>query len=652
LFTREEYKNKKTRMPDKNDPEAAEAARLLNSRTTTNLTTVLPKEVKWNIDTECLIAVETSWLSHLMTAPRSLREPGNYQPGETYQRLFRDVLTGRGVWPEDSGQDGKKGKSIALWISTVFEAQREALEQQVDRSDIDERTTDKWRNEQLEIEIQKAMDSILDQQRGDQGLRSYVTALVEYPEHHFSRKNKEFALKLLVRRIIQRGHGTSASRRRCNEWWKILREALKLANMESPPSSYPFFDVFPRYILYGILTASQLAAVQVICPNYLATLLVSHSSLAFQKALLFVSLGLGLTTLDHLLAMNTTSWRSQRRCKELYNSLQSLPTEEILALNTSRSSDWQLKMDQVRHRWGLGLPWWQYYPNHWLPSTSDPGSTLAAHATSTTFQQEDSESPPAYEAVMATSFSYRPPAYSSKISGLAADGSESDGTGLPRSNQIPRLQDKPDERLLLTESQEIVGAVVLLDSPLSVNSLSKLLALSTEQLLQRVSSLHSVLSIPSDPTEPVQLCHLSLRNYLLDPRIRHETPYWVDEKQMHRKLAARCLSICDSLTRNICGLCDNTKRAQIDQWKIDHCFPPEVQYACRYWAHHLVQSYDHISDAPDILLFLKKHLLHWVEAMGILGFAFEVVRIIGLLQSVLHVSIYQMFILLKLICSG
>lgn len=253
-------------MVDKEDHEAAEAARLLNSRPTSTITTVIPKKVKWEINTDCLIAMEISWLSHIMNAPRLLWEPGNYERGETYQRLFRDVLTSRGVWPEEPGQEVEKGKMIALWISTVFQAQAEALdqlrEQWGDRSDMDERTTDKWRNEQLEIEIQKAMDSILDQRRGDQGLRSYVTALVEYPEDHFSRRDKEFALKLLVRRIIQRGHGTSASRRRCTEWWRGLREALKLAKMESLPSSHPFFYFFPRYILYGILTASQLAAVQ------------------------------------------------------------------------------------------------------------------------------------------------------------------------------------------------------------------------------------------------------------------------------------------------------------------------------------------------------------------------------------------------------
>lgn len=656
-------------MPDKDDHDAAEAAKLLNPHTSTATRTLRPREVKWEVDTDYLRAMESTWLSHIMTAPRLLWEPGNYERGETYQRLFRIVLTGRDVWTEEPGQEGENGKKIALWISTVFQAQSEALDQwreqyrrqrqqqqRQDPSDIDERTTEKWRNEQLEIEIQKAMDSILDQQRGDQGLRNYVTAVGEYAEDNFSRGDKEFALKLIVRRIIQRGHGTSASRRRCAKWWSVLREALKLANTETMPPSHPFSYCFPRYILSGILTACQLAAVQVNCPDYLAILLGSHSKLAFQKAILFVSLGLGFTSLDHLLTLNITPWRSQRRCKELYSALQSLPTEDILALKSfSLRSNWQLKMDQLRYRWGLVLPWWQYYPTRWLPPMLDADSTAAAHAASHTLQQEDSEHPPTYEVAIAISFTSPPPAYSKQFPVPQGDPigrndqSQFNRTGHGRLSQNLSSQTNPKERLLLLEHQEIIGAILVLESPLSVTSLSKLLGFSTETVVRRVRSLRPVLGISSDLTEPVQICDLSFRDYLLDPATRHETPLWVDKKQAHRKLAARCLNICDSLKRNMCGLSDNTKRARIDY---DHGFSQEMQYACRYWARHLIQGNEAVSEMANALSFLKKHLLHWMEAMSILGLAFEVAKILTLLQSVLQVSVYQLFPLLKLICIG
>ncbi|KAJ5378100.1 uncharacterized protein N7496_005509 [Penicillium cataractarum] len=489
------------------------------------------------------------------------------------------------------------------------------------------------------------MDSILDQQRGDQGLRKYVTAVGEYAEDNFSRRDKEFALKLIVRRIIQRGHGTSTSRRRCTQWWRVLREALKLANTESLPPSHPFFYCFPRYILSGILTACQLAAVQMSCPDYLAIFLGSHLNLVFQKAILFVSLGLGFTSLDHLLTLNITPWRSQRRCKELYNALQSLPAEDILALkSSSQCSNWQLKMEQLRYRWGLVLPWWQYYPTRWLPPVLDQDSTAATYDTISALQQEDSEHPPTYEAAIAISVTSPPPAYSRQLSMPQGDlmgwndQAEANMTGLGRLSQNLSLQPNPKERLLLLEHQEIIGAILVLESPLSVTSLSKLLGFSEETIVRRIRSLRPVLAIPSDLTEPVQLCDRSFRDYLLDPATRHEPPLWVDKKQAHRNLAARCLNIGDSLKSNMCGLSDNTERARIDRWKIDHDFSQEMQYACRYWARHLIQGNESISEMANALFFLKKHFLHWMEAMSILGLAFEVAKIITLLQSVLHVD--------------
>lgn len=281
----------------------------------------------------------------------------------------------------------------------------------------------------------------------------------------------------------------------------------------------------------------------------------------------------------------------------------------------------------------------------------DPDSTAAAHDARSTLQQEDSEHPPTHEAAITISFTSPPPAYSGQLSRPERDligrndKSQFNRTGLGGLNPNLRLQIKPEERLLLLEYQEIVGAILVLESPLSVISLSKLLGFSTEQILRGVRSLLPVLSIHSDLTEPVQLCDLSSLDYPLDPTTRHETPLWVDKKEAHRKLAARCLSICDSL--NICGLSDNTKRAQIHQSKNDHCFSQEVQYSCRYWARHLIQGNDATPEMATALFFLEKHFLHWMEAMSILGFAFEAAKNISLLQSVLHVSILSSIFIAK-----
>lgn len=218
------------------------------------------------------------------------------------------------------------------------------------------------------------------------------------------------------------------------------------------------------------------------------------------------------------------------------------------------------------------------------------------------------------------------------------DRSQFDGTYLPVLNRLTKGQSKKQEKQLVQEFQDILGVIVMLESPLSVVSLAEFLELSEEKVDRRLSLLHSVLSIPSDHAKPVRLFHLSFRDFLLDPTTRGRTPFWVDEKRMQQRLAARCLHICGSLRKNICGLNHDTNRAEIDRQTIDHYLPPELQYSCRYWVHHLTQSEDPIAKMDDVLSFLRKHFLHWIEIMSILGWVSEMVGMINLLQSIMRVS--------------
>ncbi|KAE8386476.1 NACHT and WD40 domain protein [Aspergillus alliaceus] len=217
------------------------------------------------------------------------------------------------------------------------------------------------------------------------------------------------------------------------------------------------------------------------------------------------------------------------------------------------------------------------------------------------------------------------------------DASKLDGTYLPVLNQLLTKQSEKQKKQLVQEFQEVVGTIVMLQSPLSIISLSRLINLPERMVSLRLNSLHSVLSVPDDANLPVRLFHLSFRDFLINSETREKTPFWVNEEDTHQKLAKQCLAICHSLTRNLCGLpSDGTPRVYIDRQTIDHYLSPELQYSCRYWVHHLVNSKDLTSATYDALSFLEEHFLHWVEAMSILGLASEIVEIINLLQSFEH----------------
>ncbi|KAJ5834216.1 NACHT and WD40 domain protein [Penicillium robsamsonii] len=206
-------------------------------------------------------------------------------------------------------------------------------------------------------------------------------------------------------------------------------------------------------------------------------------------------------------------------------------------------------------------------------------------------------------------------------------------TYLPVFNRLLLNQNEKQKKQLIQEFQDIVGTIVILESPLSIISISALLGISERLVKVRLSSLNSVLSIPQNEIMPVRLFHLSFRDFLLDPGTSKKTPFAIDGKVSHSKLAIRCLSVCSSLKKNICGLQhDGTQRSEIATSRISRCLPLEVQYACRFWAYHLTQG-DDPKTLHGVFTFLQAHFLHWMEAMGILGLAQEVVGIIDLLYS-------------------
>lgn len=219
------------------------------------------------------------------------------------------------------------------------------------------------------------------------------------------------------------------------------------------------------------------------------------------------------------------------------------------------------------------------------------------------------------------------------------DVSQLDTTYLPVLNRLLNRQSEKQKMQMVQEFQQVVGAILVLESPLSVISLSRLIGLPEKTVHLRLKPMHSVLNVPNDEALPVRLFHLSFRDFLLDLETRDKTPFWVDEKEMHYRLTTRCLLVCQDLRKNICGLpSDGTQRADIDSHTIDQCLPLELQYSCRYWAHHLMKCTDIYSVMHDALAFLQQHFLHWVEAMNLIGVGSEIVGIINLLQTGLPVS--------------
>jgi hypothetical protein len=213
-------------------------------------------------------------------------------------------------------------------------------------------------------------------------------------------------------------------------------------------------------------------------------------------------------------------------------------------------------------------------------------------------------------------------------------------------------QEEEDKEMWLFKFRELVGSIIVLESPLSISSLERLLEIPQEQIRCRLDFLHSILSIPDSKDVPVKLLHLSFHDFLTDPQKKSQ--FWVDKRETHERLASKCLKLLSSpegLWQNICKLLNpGTPRSEIDEQIITTCLSPELQYACRYWVHHLEQSGCHIRDGDPTHLFPQKYFLYWLEAMSLTGEAYKCIHMIRRLQVLTEVlSLFFAFIVTSIL---
>ncbi|EGE04575.1 NWD2 [Trichophyton equinum CBS 127.97] len=209
----------------------------------------------------------------------------------------------------------------------------------------------------------------------------------------------------------------------------------------------------------------------------------------------------------------------------------------------------------------------------------------------------------------------------------------------------------PEKEVLVEQFQMILGTIVALFEPMPETSLCELCpkSLELEVVCSRLDSLHSILVIPESPKEPVHISHQSFREFLLRKR-EGDRRIWINE-QMHQDLFTSCIRLLASnskygLRRDICGLKHpGIEINQIDRARIEEYLSIHTAYASRHWIYHLqeldpLQRQDvGLCDNGLVHNFLLDHLLHWLEALSLLGESSEGMRTIQLLSSMINANV-------------
>jgi hypothetical protein len=120
--------------------------------------------------------------------------------------------------------------------------------------------------------------------------------------------------------------------------------------------------------------------------------------------------------------------------------------------------------------------------------------------------------------------------------------SQLDGTYLPALDQLLNEQ-KDEKEEWLNEFKEVVGSIVVLESPLSITLLACLLQISREEVKCQLNSLHSVLSIPNSKHVLIRLLHSSFCEFLIvTTQARQEIRIWRGLAQRHMGVHGRTVT--------------------------------------------------------------------------------------------------------------
>ena len=187
---------------------------------------------------------------------------------------------------------------------------------------------------------------------------------------------------------------------------------------------------------------------------------------------------------------------------------------------------------------------------------------------------------------------------------------------------------KPDHQEVYHRFRSVVGAVLLVFNPLSMETLSCLLCdIDTPSDISiTLSPLHSLLLVPEDIEDPIRAFHKSFPDFLMDPKRCQDIRFFVDPSVHHTEILLSCLHLMEKrLKRNICGLddyADLNSVNDISAHRKGH-IGDALEYACQFWTKHLIQSPSSGSDAGKAQQAIKKffttHLLFWIEVLIIMG---------------------------------
>ena len=181
---------------------------------------------------------------------------------------------------------------------------------------------------------------------------------------------------------------------------------------------------------------------------------------------------------------------------------------------------------------------------------------------------------------------------------------------------------KSKEESEVIPMRQLVLMIVFLRNPLSIQAIT---SLSERDALLYLSSLTSVIYIPTNKEAAVTPFHASFLDFVTDHTRCKRDPLFcaLVASEGHEILALKCLEQMNRLLKY--NICEVPKDSTVSRMGTTNApdnsrkFPEALRYSCTYWASHFIKVELPGVDLIDVLdIFLHKHL-HWIECLSELG---------------------------------
>lgn len=183
-----------------------------------------------------------------------------------------------------------------------------------------------------------------------------------------------------------------------------------------------------------------------------------------------------------------------------------------------------------------------------------------------------------------------------------------------------------DSQDALAQFRSVMRQLLYTAEPLPVGSLNAIRRhfpgdeepTNVEEILEFMAAL---LTGTSDHATPVRPLHTSFYEFLSDPTRGGD--FYVDKAEMEFNLSLASLRVMQQgLKFNICELGNsylrNSEVPQLEN-RVKDSIPPDLSYACRFWANHLQKTGFDTSLGEEMTVFYgSEHILFWIEALSLL----------------------------------